>query len=70
MKTFTIPDHDRILRAAHDPRSTPEEKVFLGYMAGLAASFEPVSNDEYRRASILAAINLHDQDSVFDRSAS
>ena len=40
---------------------------FLGYVAGLAAAYEPVCDDEYRRASVLAAINLHVEDSVFDR---
>lgn len=67
MKTFTDTDHLRLLRAAGDPRATEDEKAFLGYMASLAAAREPVSNDEYIRASILAAINLHDQDSIFDR---
>lgn len=67
MKTFTDTDHDRLLRAAGDPRASAEEKQFLGYMAGLAAAREPVSDDEYRRASQLAAINMHVEDSVFDR---
>lgn len=67
MKTFTMTDHDRMLRAAADPRATEDERAFLGYMASLAAAREPVENDEYRRASVLAAINMHVEDSVFDR---
>lgn len=66
MKTFTNTDHARLLSAAADSRATDDEKAFLGYMAGLAAAHEPVSDDEYRRASVLAAINLHVEDSVFD----
>lgn len=66
-KQFTMTDHNRMLRACADSRATEEEKSFLGYMAGLAAACEPVSADDYRRASILAAINLHVEDSVFDR---
>ena len=67
MKTFTNTDHARLLRAAQHPKATKEEADFLGYMAGLAAAYEPVSNKEYSRASTLAAINLHVEDSVFDR---
>lgn len=67
MKTFTMTDHNRMLLACADSRSTDEEKQFLSTMASLAAACEPVSNDDYRRASILAAINLHDKPSIFDR---
>ena len=67
MKTFTMTDHDRMLRACADPRSTEEERNFLSTMASLAAACEPVSNADYRRASTLAAINLHVEDSIFDR---
>lgn len=67
MKTFTMTDCSRMIRAAQDKRSTEEEKNFLGMMAGLAAANEPVSDEEYRRASVLAAINMHVDDSVFDR---
>ena len=67
MKTFTNTDHIRLILAAQHPKATPEEADFLGYMAGMAAAFEPISNEDYTRASILAAINLHDKDSVFDR---
>ena len=69
MKTFTPQDHIRLLRAAQDPRATEDEKQFLGYMASLAAAQEPVSPREYTRASTLAAINMHVEDSVFDRPA-
>ena len=67
MKTFTNTDHTRLLRAAQHPKTTKDEADFLGYMAGMAAAFEPISNEDYTQASILAAINLHDKDSVFDR---
>ena len=67
MKTFTMTDHSRILRAAADSRATQSEKEFLGYAASLAAACEQVSDEEYRRASVLAAINMHVEDSVFDR---
>jgi len=60
-------DHARMLRACEDKRATKEEKQFLSYMASLAAAQEPVENHEYTRASILAAINMHDTDSIFDR---
>lgn len=68
MKTFTMTDHDRMLRACADPRATAEEREFLAYMASLAAANEPVEDREYRRASILAAINMHAEDSIFDRA--
>ena len=67
MKSFTMTDHDRMLRACADPRATDEEKKFLSTMASLAAAREPVSDEDYRRASTLAAINMHVEDSIFDR---
>lgn len=67
MKTFTMTDHNRMLRACADSRSTEAEKQFLSTMASLAAACEPVSEDEYWRVSILVAINLHDKPSIFDR---
>ena len=68
MRTFTNTDHTRLLRAANDSRATPDEKNFLGMMASMAAANEPVEVDEYLRASALAAINMHLEESVFDRS--
>lgn len=67
MKTFTITDHARLLRAANDPRATREERDFLANMASLAAANEAVEDNEYRRASVLAAIDMHVEDSIFDR---
>ena len=68
MRYFTMTDHNRMLRACADSRATEEEKNFLSTMADLAAAREPVSNSDYIRASTLAAINLHVEDSIFDRS--
>jgi hypothetical protein len=56
-----------MLAAAHDLRATAEERDFLVAMASLAAACEPVTTEEYFRASKLAAINLHVEDSIFDR---
>jgi hypothetical protein len=64
---FTMADHNRMLAAASDSRSSAEEKNFLATMASLAAANEPVPVEDYLRASKLAAINLHVEDSVFDR---
>lgn len=68
MRTFTTTDHARLLLAAQDPRATVEEREFLSVMASLAAANEPVENAEYTRASTLAAINMHVEDSIFDRA--
>lgn len=67
MKNFTMTDHSRLLRAAQDARATQEEREFLSAMASMAAANDPVSDAEYTRASTLAAINMHVEDSVFDR---
>lgn len=67
MKIFTMTDHNRLLRAAQDTRATQEEREFLSAMASMAAANEPVSDAEYTSASMLAAINMHVEDSVFDR---
>lgn len=67
MKLFTNADRSRLLRAAQDARATKEEKNFLGTMASLAAANVSVSDHDYIRASELAAINMHVEDSVFDR---
>jgi hypothetical protein len=67
MKTFTNTDLARLLRATQDSRATEEERDFLGYMACLAAACEPIENVDYRRSSVLAAINLHVEASIFDR---
>ena len=68
MRTFNTTDHARLLRAAQDPRATENEREFLGAMASAAAANEPVENADYTRASTLAAINMHVEDSVFDRA--
>jgi len=68
MKTFTTQDHNRLLRAAQDARATQEEREFLSAMSSMAAANESVSDAEYSRASTLAAINMHVEDSVFDRT--
>lgn len=67
MKTFTGGDIKRLIRASEDSRATVEEKEFLIEMLSLGMAREPVTDDDYRRASQLAAMNLHVEDSVFDR---
>lgn len=67
MKKFTMSDHNRMLNAAKNEKATGNEKQFLGLMASLAAANEPVADSDYFKASRLAGINLHVEDSIFDR---
>lgn len=59
MKTFTEHEHLMLIKGAQYPWATKEEADFLGYMAGLAAAQEAVTDEEYRRASQLMGFNLH-----------
>jgi lactam utilization protein B len=70
MKRFTSTDTSRIIAALSDSRTTVEEHGFLAEMLGLAAANEAVSDREYTRTSTLVGINMHVEDSIFDRSTS
>ena len=69
MRTFTHSDHARMLAACADHRSTEEEREFLSLMASNYGAAVSVSDAEYWRASRLAAIHIHVEDSIFDRPA-
>ena len=60
-------DHNFCLRACADPRSTAEEREYLGYMASLAAACEPVSRADYSRVQSLTGGHLSREGSIFDR---
>ena len=67
MKHFTSTDTRRITAALSDARTTVEERGFLAEMLGLADANEAVSDRDYTRTSTLVGINMHVEDSIFDR---
>lgn len=50
MKTFAVTDHTRLLRAASDPRATPEERDFLATMASPYITHITLTTGHVRRS--------------------
>lgn len=56
------------IRAAQSPYATEHEAAFLGFMAGLAAAHEPVSDEEYARVQRLTGGYVSVAGSIFTRA--